>query len=247
MTSRYTRDEIISQGIELSASATIIQHDLGGGLVSPNAYSIKWLQNALDMFHKRYPFSSDVQSVALTIPMNSYDAYLTSDSNKYRPTDYMIDVRDGIVCNIRNQSYRLKRLSFQYWLNNTVRNTLQTTTQPTIYCTVNNRFKVAPLLTQAQAATLWYYALPTLLDANDIPNFPDEWVLIEFVRLKALEWTRSIEPGTAQVYMTKELARLRSTGLLDDTEYEVIPLENNQVIPDGALVNRNAWMGNYAI
>lgn len=246
---RYTRDEIIIQGIELSSSPTLIQHDIPGGIVQENAHSIKWLQNALDFFHRKCPFSTDVQSVSVTIQSNSEDLVLTATPSLYLPADFMLDVRNGIVVESSSGNYRLERKSFQYWLS--YRNGLQnaTTTTPRMYCIINSRIKVAPLLSSPQACTLWYYALPVEIGPEDYPPFPDEWTLIEFIRIKALEWTRSIEVGTAQVYFTKQLAGLRAAGLLNDTEYDIPPLENNQVFPEGpgGVLGRNAWMGHIAI
>ena len=196
------------------------------------------------MFHRKYPFASDIQNVAVTVQGNNTDLVLASDNTKYLPADFMLDVRDGIVITISNRTFRLKRKSFQYWLsiyNAFLNTTTANLSSGGVYTIINNMFKVAPLITAAQAATLWYYALPAVMTASSIPNFPDDWTLIEFVRLKALEWTRGIDVGVAQIYMQKELARLKSSGLLNDAEYDTIPLENNQVVPN--TVNRNSWMG----
>src|SRR5437773_6888318 len=100
MTGRYTRDEILIQGIELASSPVIVAHDMPTGTIDINAYSIKWLQNAMDMFHKRYPFSTDVTSTSLTIPAGSSDAYLTATPSKYLPTNFILDVRDGLLATI---------------------------------------------------------------------------------------------------------------------------------------------------
>ncbi len=249
MTSRYVRDEILSQGIELSASPTVIAHDMPGGVIDGNAYSIKWLQNALDMFHRKYPFASDIHTAAMTIQGSNADVLLASPNTLlpgdsiYLPDNFILDVRNGLICTIGTQSYRLKRKSFQYWLNYSL--SFQTLTQAstTAYCIVNEKIKVAPLLTEPVSATLYYYALPALLGPKSHVPFPDEFVLIEFIRLKALEWTRSLEPGTSQMYLTKQLAGLRASGLLNEPEYEDgIPLENNQVLNDGTAFSRTAWM-----
>jgi len=241
---RYTRDEIIIQGIELSSSPTLLKHDMPGGVVASDAYAIKWLQNALDMFHRKYPFSSDVQNVSMYIGANTTDMVLASDHSLYKPNDFIIDVRNGVICTINTQSYRLERKAFQSWLQFSLVNQRAVTKRPNIYTIINNRFKIAPVVSEPLLATLWYYALAPALEPDDAVNFPDEWSLIEFIRLKALEWVRSIEIGTAQVYMQKELARLRSSGLLNESEYEVMPLENNQVFIEGVGADyRNSWMG----
>jgi len=243
----YTRDEILTQGLDLASSPTVDAHDRPGGVIQENAYSIKWLQNALDMYHKRYPFSTDVTSVAIAMPGGSTDVVLASDSTKYVPTDFMIAVRNGLIVNVAGQLLRVRETSFQYWLNfyNTFINS--PAQWPMRYTFINSRLKIAPLLSASQAGTLWYYKQPAKLEADSEPSFPDEWTLIEFVRLKAQEWTRSIDPGTAQMYMQKELGRLRSAGLLHNTEYDSIPIENNQAFTDTMIGNNYAWMGNYAI
>lgn len=242
--SRYSRDEVLIQGLELASSPTVIKHDMPGGTIEPSAYSIKWLQNALDMFHRKYPFSTDVTNVSMYLGVNTYDLVLSSDHSIYLPTDYILDIRHGLLGEINNQKFRVERRGFQTWLQASQFNNNTSVRRPFTYTTVNNRIKIAPQVSEALSLTLWYYALPAALEAEDQVPFPDEWSLIEFIRLKALEWTRSIEIGTAQAYLTKELGRLRASGLLHETEYDVFPLENNQVLIEGVGGDvRNAWMG----
>ena len=250
---RYTRDEIISQGLDLAQSATVDKIDRpGGGTISPNAMSIKWLQNALDMLHRKYPFSGDVQDIPVTIHAGSADLTVVS-TGRYLPLDWMLDVRDGVVINIPQGSTprlsRLKRRGFQYWLNiynQSLSTTLRQPNAEAAYTVINQRIKVAPLFNADTPATLWYYALPAVVGPDEYPQFPDEWSLIEFVRLKALEWVdrRSEMVGIAQTYLTKELARFKAEGLLNQTEYEDgVPIENNQTFMDRSVIDRNSWMG----
>jgi len=242
--SHYCRDEILTQGLELAASPTVIQHDMPGGMVASNAWSIKWLQNALDLFHRKYPFSSDIVDVNITIRASNVDLVLSSDLVTYLPTDYIIDVKDGIDITINNQIFFLIRKSYQYWRRYylTCQNT--PSSRPYIYTKINNKIKVLPLLDNPVSGVLHYYSLPSALNPQDPVTFPDEFILIEFVRLKALEWTRAREVpiGTAQQYLVKQLAGLRVSGLLDEPEFEdAVPLNNNQIILDN--VDRNSWMG----
>lgn len=242
---RYTRDEIILQGLELAASPTVMQHDMPGGILQGNAYSIYWLQNALDTFHSKFPFSGDVQSTSITLPANADDLYIGASSTAYLPTDYILDVRNGITVTVNNQNYRLKRLAFQSFLNAQLanQNTSVVANYPTNYCKINGRFKFSPRIRTSLTGTLYYFAMPAKIDHNDVVPFPDEHSLIEFIRLKALEFSRALEPGTAVAYLNKELARFRADGLLDEAEYEAPPLENNMVIGDPVTVNINSWMG----
>jgi len=238
---RYDRDELIAQGLDLAASPTLVAHDMPGGTVDPEAYAIQWLQNALDMFHMRFPFSADVASVGVTFRAGNPDVILSDGTNMYLPSNWIVDVRNGLLMQQSpTQSYRLRRTSFQSWLD---RSTLSPSgLSAGAYCVAQNRLKIVPTVPTQMSGTLWYYALPAPLDAHDSPNFPDPWVLIEFVRFKALEWTRSADPGTAQAYMQRQLASLRATGLLNEPEYDVVPLENNQAWRD-QTASPYAWMG----
>jgi len=243
---RLTRDEIISQGLELSDCANVIAHDMPGGIVDGNAYAIKWLQNALDMFHRRIPFSADLVSVGLTVGTNG-DAVVTG-SSLLLPADFIVDVRDGVLVSLGGQSVRLRRRGFQRWLSLSLTTTTQTSFSAPgggMYTVAQSRIKVWPRLSTAQPATLWYYALPPGLTAQSIPVFPDDYVLVEFVRLKALEWVRAMDPGMAQMYLGKQIAGFRAAGLLNEAEYDTIPLENNQAVIDGYPAPWD-WMGTAA-
>ncbi len=240
---RYTRDELLSQALDLAQSPPLDRHDRPGDVIDQNAFSIKWLQSGLDRVHRKFPFSTDIQSVDVVISRNSSDITLLSDTTLYLPTDFILDVKDGIFYKSGTNSIRLKRKSFQFWLSVYNSTLNQNTPVPGCYCIVQNRIKVAPVSINNVSATLWYYALPTTLQANQYPIFPDEWTLIEYVHIKAMEWNHSIEIGTGQMFLEKELARLKAAGLLNETEYDVVPIENNQVIVNAAIYDRNSWLG----
>lgn len=245
--SRYSRDEILIQGLELAHSAPVIQHDMPGNIIQPNAWSIKWLQSALDMFHRVYPFAGDVTSVAITLNAHNVDANLTSDISLYLPIDFIVDVRNGIEAPYGNTTYRLRKINSQLWLDYKI--AYQTASGPRALCyaITNKRIKILPLLDTAQLATLYYYALAPEPGPEDAVDFPDEFTLIEYIRLRALEWGRSqgIPPGTGQEYLKKQLAMLRSSGLLQDSEYTFGQLENKQTISESMLRHRNSWMGGW--
>jgi len=240
---RYTRDELLSHALDLAQSPPLDRHDRPGDVIDQNAYCISWLQSALDRCHVKFPFSADIQDVDITFTSSSTDVVLTSDNTKYLPTDFILDVRDGVVYISNNQRTRLKRKSFQYWLsvyNSTLSSKSST---PSIYTIIQKRIKVAPIVQVNIPGTLWYYKMPTFVSSNTYIDFPDEWTLIEYVHIKCMEWNRSTDLGTAQVFLEKELARLKAAGLLNETEYDVVPIENNQVFVDTSLRDRNSWMG----
>src|SRR6266702_1394466 len=223
---RYTRDEILSHALDFLQSPPLDRHDRPGDVIDQNAFSISWLQSALDRCHVKFPFSTD--------------------NTKYLPIDFILDVRDGVVYISNNQSIRLKRKSFQYWLsiyNSTLNNRSPV---PSIYTIIQNRIKVAPIVQSNISGTLWYYKLPSIVNSGDYINFPDEWTLIEYVHIKGMEWNHTVDLGTSQMFLEKELARLKAAGLLNETEYDVVPIENNQLLIDTPLVDRNSWMRDIA-
>lgn len=241
---RYTRDELIVQGLELSGSPTLLQHDVPNGIVRQDAFSIRWLQNALDMCYRKYPFSSTILTASMSLGIGSNELVLSADNTKFLPTDFILDVRDGLIVQISNQEYRMQRISYQYYLNYRIQNTNNNnSTRTYCYTIVGNKILVWPMVNVGLNITLHYYALPAVLQSNDYPDFPDEWVLVEYVRLKALEWTRSLDLGTAERFMTEALAKLRASGLLHDSEYDVVPIKNNQVFLNDNIYNRYSWMG----
>ena len=235
---RYTRDEIITIGLDLAHSSTLDQHDRKGGVIDSNAYSVKWLQQALDMYHSRYPFSGDVTSAAIVIAINNDVVTL--------PDDFMLDARNGLLVNFSSGVQRLARLSFQRWLDIYNPSIGKPQTVPSVYSIFGEAIHIAPLTSVSYSGTLWYFAQPSLLEASDYPKFPDEWVLVEYIRIKALEWIKQYAPGTASGYMQKELGRMKQAGLLNEPEYDVFPLENTP-LADRGVSNRNDWMGSIAI
>src|SRR6266571_1371582 len=143
---RYTRDELLSHALDLAQSPPLDRHDRPGDVIDQNAYCISWLQSALDRCHVKFPFSADVQDVDITFINTSTDIILTSDNTKYLPTDFILDVKDGIVCTLNNTKVRLKRKSFQYWLS--VYNSFVNTKSliPSVYTIIQERIKVAPIV-----------------------------------------------------------------------------------------------------
>ncbi len=240
---RYTRDEVLSQALDLAQSPPLDRHDRPGDVIDQNAFSIKWLQSGLDRVHRKFPFSTDIQSVDVVISSNTTDVTLLSNSSLYLPTDFILDVKDGIFYTSGTSSIRLKRRTFQYWLSVYNSTLNQKVPVPSCYCVIQNRIKVAPIPLTNISAILWYYALPALIQASQYPSFPDEWTLIEYVHIKAMEWNHSIDIGTGQSFLEKELARLKAAGLLNETEYDVVPIENEQIILNTGLYSPDAWLG----
>jgi hypothetical protein len=256
VSSRYSRDEILLQALDLAHAPTVTTHDIVGNTIQPQAWSIKWLQSALDFLHRMYPFSSGIAEVDLMIPANTDYALLATPpidlrASLYLPSDFILDVRNGIFVTPSNSSvqYNLGRVDYQRWLGAKLAYQNGVSPNPVCYSIAQKRYKILPAPSETLQATAHYFALPPEPGPEDDVEFPDEFTLIEYVKLKAQEWSRSrdVPPGTAQKYLIFQLANLRASGLLNEAEYDGgIPLENNQAIPENNLLTRNAWMGQYA-
>lgn len=238
----YTRDEILDKALSLIDAATLNHHDRRGGIIDPNAFCISWLQQSLDMYHSRYPFSADVTSAAMTISINQSHLTVTATPTLYVPANFMLDVKHGLVLTINSQTRRLPRKAFPQWLDVYNASLTQPQIAPLLYTIHGGRMHIAPLTTTAYAATLWYFAKPAPLVADSVPNFPDDWVLVEYVRIKGLEWLKQHPPGTASAYMRKELGAMKQAGLLNETEFDAFPIEQT-VIAGRDGTDRNLWMG----
>jgi hypothetical protein len=235
---RYTRDEVLHTALDMADVATLEVHDRPDGVILPKAHSIKWLQNMLDMFYNRYPFAGEVVKAAMLVQAHQEDVLLATPPevipgeiapSLYLPHDFAIDVTDGLIIPYGESTfYRVKKIAFQPWLRvQTFYRSAQAPQARVLYYTIiNNRIKTVPLIAQSVLADLWYYRLPPVLEANDIPRFPDDWTLIEYVRLRAMEWVRhpAVPIGTAKAYAEAELSADRQAGLLQRSEEDQLPL-----------------------
>jgi hypothetical protein len=91
-------------------------------------------------------------------------------------------------------------------------------------------------------ATLWYYQVPAALGPTTVPQFPSDWLLIEYVRLRGREWVNAVPPGTAMEYARKEIGRLRQAGLAGEPEDDTLPFDERRFLTGNA--GPTDWMGN---
>ena len=113
---RYTRDEIVLKGLSMANVPTLLINDAPDGTLLPDALSISWFQEAIDLFHNKFPWASRVINTPLAIPAGKAD--ITP------PLDFILDVRDGFLYIDTSQlQRRLKRLPFQKWLSTCCRGT----------------------------------------------------------------------------------------------------------------------------
>lgn len=101
--------------------------------------------------------------------------------------------------------------------------------------------KVTPQSSVAKTARLWYYFLPPTLDSDDVPLFPSDYVLIEYVRIRALEWCGHFDVGTSQTFCDKIVGSMKSAGLMNEPEDEEIPFDTMAQRRSGS--NSYSWMG----
>jgi hypothetical protein len=224
---RLTRDQILIRALDLADSAVLDNHDRPAATIVSTAFTIGWLQEALDYFAKKFPFSQDITSTPISITASSTSFAL--------PSDFVLDYKNGIV--LDSDQGRMQRRGLSYLLGIST----SSTGTPRFYSvrgsTVEFRFKAS----QAFTGTLWYYKLPAVLAAADVPAFPDDSVLTDYVWLKCQEYHRVVQTGTARAYADKIIKELQASGIGNEAEEDQIELDPNYAreLPVGAT----DWMG----
>jgi len=254
MPNRYNRNELIKIALDMAQLPNLVIHDMPNGVVQSDAHCIQWLQDILDFWYHMVPFSSAVGATPLTITANTATVQL--------PSDFILDVRNGyLVQRIPGDTLSLKRtvrVPFQKFLNRmlfyqketnvkyplfyTVLGGVTDQTQITTYQTL----QVTPTPTVNVVGQLWYYKLPPILASNTKPNFPNDYVCTEYLRIRALEWARIYEPGTAQKFCDKIVAGMKAAGLMNEPEDDEIPFDSQTFRSSGysgLYSNSYVWMG----
>ncbi len=249
MPNRYARDELIKIALQMVQLPNLEVHDMPNGVVQPNAFAIQWLQDILDFWYHMVPFSATVKSTALNCVANQN--YVTL------PSDFILDVRNGFVVeripgNAASKR-RVIRVPLQKFINR--RLLYQTSTNvdyPNFYCiqgdddnvsTQFQRMQITPTPSISTNGELWYYALPATLESNQKPKFPNDYVCAEYIRIRALEWARVYEPGTAHKFCEKVIAGMKSAGLMNEPEDDEIPFDDLTFRRGYEGGTAYAWMG----
>lgn len=227
---RLNRDQILVRGLDMVDSPSLDTKDRPSGAIIAGALSVGWLQDALDLFHNEFPWAGTVKSTAITLDTTGLVSV---------PADFILDVRNGITLPAPNQR-RLARLPLQKLISYQLADT--TAGVPRGYTVTEPDLRIFPMPDKSYSATLWYYALPTVLSANTLPKFPSDWVLVEYVRLRGLEWLQKIAPGSAMAYAREQIAALRKSGLAGEPEDDEIPLDPLRFRPAGPSAPWD-WMG----
>ena len=232
MANRLNRDQILHRALSMVDNPALDAKDRPGGAILANALSLGWLQDALDQFQQAIPMAATRATSQLVIP--------SATGEVATPSDYIIDVRNGIVMPSPG-AIRLRRVSGQEFITRTV-NYPSASANPMVYTVDEPLIRVWPTPTTDAPATLWYFALPPVLGPNTRPRFPADWTLIEYVRLRALEWLRAAPAGGAFAYAEQQIGKLRSAGLFGEPEDDHIPFDEGQ-FRRGAGDGWYSWMG----
>ncbi len=224
---RLTRDQILIRALDLADSAVLDQHDRPAGTILSNAFTVGWLQEALDYFAKKFPFSVDIQSTPVTIAANAAILAL--------PGDFVLDYKDGLV--LDNDQGRLKRRGLSYLLNLS----LSSPSQPRFYAIRGTTLEVRPKADKAYTATLWYYSLPAVLSGASVPLFPDDSVLTDYMWIKCQEYHRVVQAGTARAYADKFIKELQTAGIGNEAEEDQLEIDQN--FAGERPVSSTDWMG----
>lgn len=232
---RMTRNEILERALDMVDSPALSQKERPEGIVQQDAMCIGWLQDALDYVHRRYPFGATIASGAL--------AFVIGTTSYSVPSNYLLDVRDGVRIMQTDVKRRLKRRSLQ-WLLDQDSATNATTDTPHSYVITGPTLRIYPSPNKAYTGEIWYYSLPTVLTANTVPTYPDDWSLVEYVRLRGTEWIGQSQPGSAMAYLTNIVAGLRSSGLGQEAEEDSFPLDRGSYRQTGTESGSSyGWLG----
>lgn len=240
MKNRLTRDMIVNGALNMIDSAALNHKDRQDGILHQNALSIGWLQDGLDYFHRKYPYGAQIAFAAWSLP--------TGGSSSSVPTDYLLDMRDAIrLTSPVNLKRRLRKKSMQYILDRAQAN-LGSTGCPSAYTIAGDLIYYDIIAKETYTGTFAYYQMEPVLGPTDIPHFPDDYVLKEYVRLRGREWVGAIPEGSAVAYASDIIAGLRQAGIGQEAEETEFPMDPSRFHYSGNNQMGNAdWMGNPVI
>ena len=225
---RLTRDQILTAALNQVDSPTLDNKERPDGSTIAGTLGAEYLQEALDLFHKRFPLSADLKTSTLTLAKDSTTVAL--------PSDLILDVRDWVV--LASDEGRLYRRSLSKLLSMAT----LTRDKPTRYCVRGSTLEYRPSPNKDYTATLWYYGLPAVLGAATVPQFPDDYVLVKYVQLAYTEWLKLLPEGSAMVYANQVTQDLLKSGIGNEAEEDQIPVDRESF--GERTVSRTDWMGN---
>jgi hypothetical protein len=227
---RLTRDQIILEAVNTINTGNFRTANAPNGVVLQTAPAIGWLQNIIDFWHHMVPFSATIKRVRCDAVANQ--DYILA------PTDLIVDVRNGYLVQTipsdANSLVRRHRVSLQKFINRKL--TFQKSTNinyPTYYClqdydevAESQMIQITPTPNIATVGYLYYYAMPPALTAGKRPKVPNDYVCVEYVKIRAMEWLNLYEPGTAQKFCDKIVSGMKAAGLLNEPEDDEVPFDD---------------------
>lgn len=217
---RLTRDSICLRALDLADVPSLDTNDRPSGSIQSGAFTVEWLQEGIDFFYQNIPMAGVFTSVTVT---------LTQSGQMTIPNDFLVDLRDGLIIT-DDPRWRLVRVAGQEYVQRAILGTASTSPSQPAYYFVQpptifffNRSGIVP--DKSYNGKLFYFQLPAVLQPGTVPNFPSDLVLVDYVRLKCLEYVRSVPAGTALEYAEKQVAKLRNSGLFNEPENDEIPLD----------------------
>jgi hypothetical protein len=214
------------------------QHDRPTGTIESTAFCINWLQRAIDAVLAEFPWGGQVSSATGTLSsLNQVNA---------APTDMVRDVRNGFVLDLGGATKRLLRRNFSDVLSHQIKHDQggsPATGQPSMYAFTARTLRVDVTPNQSFPYTLWYYALPAVLAASEIPLVPSDTALVDYLYLRCLEFARKVPAGSAMKYIREvEIPIIRGSDLGQEPESDHVPLDPQQ-FRGGQRGNTWDWMG----
>lgn len=236
---RLSRDDILLEALQIAEVPGLNQLDVSNGnpytgTINSTAITIGWIQQAVDMFHMKFPWAGIVTSTAVT--------FTTGTPTIALPSDFILDLRDGLLITHSSFTRRVRRRGLQNIISYSLN---RNAGRPLLYCIQGTNLLFTPTPDQGYTGTFWYYQRPAALSGATVPVFPSDLVLIEFVRIRCLEWTRALPPGAALQYSELQIRELRKSGLGHEPESDEIPLDGNVFLPGagGSQTSPWSWLG----
>jgi hypothetical protein len=238
---RLSRDQLIHRALSEAHLAGLDEHDRPGGVITPEAYTVAWLQDGLDLFHHLYPVAGQILQVALTLATGTNSVSLAG------ATRFTLAVKDGLVITGPSRVVRARQSDYTSWLDYVASGDPTTGPQrhiPSRYFVKGASLTYWPTPDQTYAATLDYHALPAeMTKGSDTPVWPSDQLLVDYLVAKAREWALMVPPGTAQDMAEKAVGKLRSAGQLAEATDLAIPLDPTVFLRMPLTDNPDAWMG----
>ena len=234
-----TRDQILLEALKMAEVPSLNQQDVSNGnphtgTINVAAMSIGMLQQGLNLFYSQFPWQATATSAAI--------AFVANVNTVALPARFMLDVRDGVLVTVGVRVRRLRRRGLQNLISY---NLNARPGAPVMYCLQADQLLIAPTPDIAYTGTIWFYQRPADLTGSAIPVFPSDLILIEYVRIRALELTRQVPPGSALRYARAEILEMRKGGLAGEPENEDIPFDPTVFIPGAGqgYDGSSSWMG----